>query len=124
MYLVMFLAFINVVLTVLTKLGSSNHDMHHIFDNVSGHILIGYRIIIFLIFIYAITNTYKVSRSRVKSFIIYFGILGGIYICAMPLIVWMGNVLIAPKNRHEFVFIMVEGVKCLTNIGMSYMLNE
>lgn len=90
----------NAVLTVLTKLGSSEHDRHHIFDNISGNILFGYRGIILIIFICAIVYTYRTSRAKVKDFILYFGVIGGIYIFAMPMIVWFGNYFIAPRNRH------------------------
>ena len=74
--------------------------MHHIFDNISGHIIIGYRIILILIFILAILNTYQKSRSKVKNFIKNFAILGGIYILALPLIIWIGNIFIEAKDRH------------------------
>ena len=105
--LVACLAFINSVLTVLTRLGSADHDRHHIFDNIGGNIMFGFRLIILIIFVCAIVNTYKTSRTKVKNFIVYFGLIGGIYIIATPIIVFLGNMLIAPKDRHEFVFIMV-----------------
>jgi len=94
------LAFINAVLTVLTRLGSSDHDRHHIFDNISGNIIFGFRGIILIVFICAIVYTYKISRAKVKSFIIYFGVVGGVYIFATPIIVLFGNIYIAPKDRH------------------------
>ena len=74
--------------------------MHHIFDNISGHIIIGYRIVLILIFCFAILNTYEKSRSKVKSFIMYFGILGAVYILALPFIIWIGNIFIAAIDRH------------------------
>lgn len=94
------LAFINSTLTILTRLGSSDHDRHHIFDNISGNIIFGFRLIILIVFICAIIHTYKTSRTKVKNFIVYFGIIGGVYIYATPIIVILGNTLIAPKNRH------------------------
>jgi drug/metabolite transporter (DMT)-like permease len=94
------LAFINSTLTVLTRLGSSDHDRHHIFDNISGNIIFGFRLIILIVFVCAIVHTYKISRTKVKQFIVYFGIIGGIYIFATPIIVFFGNKFIAAKDRH------------------------
>ena len=50
--------------------------------------------------------------------------MGGLYIASLPIIVLIGNTMIAPKDRHEFVFVAVEGLKCITNIGISIMLNQ
>ena len=94
------MAFINATLTVLTRLNSSDHDRHHIFDNISGNIIFGFRFIILIIFVCAIIHTFKTSRTKVKNFIVYFGIIGGVYICATPIIVFFGNLFIAPKDRH------------------------
>lgn len=87
-------------MTLLTRISSSEHDMHHIFDNVSGHVVVGFRIIIALVFFIAIGFTYNQSRSKVKTFIIAFAIVGGLYICALPLIILIGNNFISAKDRH------------------------
>lgn len=55
---------------------------------------------------------------------IAFTVLGGLYIGAMPLIVLIGNNMVAAKDRHEFVFVAMEGLKCVTNIALSIMLNR
>jgi hypothetical protein len=86
------MAFINALLTLLTKLQSDEHDRHHIFDNISGHVMIGYRVLILIVFVIAITTTYlKTSVAKTQKFIIAFGIFGSLYIAAMPIIILMGN---------------------------------
>ena len=85
------MSLINALITLLTRLSTTEHDMHHIFDNISGHIMIGYRILIALIFIIGIMNTYHKSRAKVQNFVIYFAVLGGFYILALPIIILIGN---------------------------------
>jgi hypothetical protein len=74
--------------------------MHHIFDNVSGRITVGYRIFLMIIFIFAVINTYNKSRSKVKSFIVYFSIIGGLYILSLPLIIFIADNFVEAKDRH------------------------
>jgi hypothetical protein len=85
------MALLNAVLTLLTKIQYNEHDRHHIFDTVSGHIIIGYRLLILLIFLIAIVNTYQVSRAKVKRFVAVFGLFGGLYVSALPIIIFIGN---------------------------------
>ncbi len=91
---------------MITKIGHS-HDVHHVFDNVGGTILMWFRVIILLIFIYGCIKTHKNVRHNLKSFLIKLFILGFIYISSTPIIVNLANYFIAAKNRHEFVFIAV-----------------
>lgn len=88
------LGFMNALLTMLTKIQSGEHDRHHIFDNVSGYVIIGYRLLLLIVFIFGVINSYIQSRERVKSFIIVFGFFGGLYIAALPIIVLIGNTLV------------------------------
>lgn len=101
------LAFMNALLTMLTKLQSGEHDKHHIFDNISGYVIIGYRLLLLIVFVFATLNTYVQSRTKVKNFVLVFGVFGALYIAAMPIIVLIGNTMIAPKDRHEFVFVAI-----------------
>lgn len=94
------MGFMNAMLTMLTKIQSGEHDRHHIFDNISGYVIIGYRLLILIVFIFGVINTYFQSRMRVKNFILVFGILGGLYIASLPIIVLIGNTMVAAKDRH------------------------
>lgn len=100
------LGIINIVITMVTKIGHS-HDRHHIFDNVGGNILVGFRLLILLVFIIGCIKTYRTMRHNLKKFMIKFSILGFIYIASTPFIITFANYFILPKNRHEFVFIAV-----------------
>jgi len=94
-------------MTILTKVQSSSHDRHHVFDNISGHVVVAFRFLILAIFLVGVVNTYKKSRSRVQGFLIKFGVLGAIYISALPLIVHIGNNYVEARNRNEFVFVAI-----------------
>lgn len=50
-----------------------------------------YRVLFMIIFIVGIIYTYRKSRERVKKFIVMFGIFGGLYISALPIIIIIGN---------------------------------
>ena len=117
------MAFFNLVATLLTKLSTGDHDKHHVFDNITGTMIVGYRIVFVLVFIGAIIRIYRKSKAKVQSFIKSFGCFGALYIAALPLIVWIGNSYVSAKDRHEFVFVALETLKCITNIGLILMLN-
>ena len=94
------------------------------FDNITGYVIIGFRILLLIIFIGGAISTYMKSREKVKNFVLVFIMFGGVYIAALPIIVLIGNTMVGAKDRHEFVFVAIEGLKCVTNIGMSIMLNR
>lgn len=108
---------------MITKIGHS-HDVHHVFDNVGGTILMWFRVIIVLIFIYGCFKTFKGVRHNLKRFMGKLAVLGLIYIASTPIIVVAANYFIAAKNRHEFVFIAVEITKFITNLLFTYELNS
>jgi drug/metabolite transporter (DMT)-like permease len=122
-YLVGALGIINVIITMITKIGHS-HDVHHVFDNVGGTILMWFRLIIILIFIFGCIKTHKSVRHNLKSFLIKLSILGFIYIASTPIIVNLANYFIPARNRHEFVFIAVEITKFFSNLLFYYELNS
>ena len=93
-------ALANAVMTLMAKMMTQDHDRHHIFDNISGTIMISYRVLFTIIFIGGIIYTYQISKARIKRFIVLFGILGSLYIAALPLIIFVGDKCIAAKDRH------------------------
>lgn len=64
--LVSFLAVFNIILSLMTQLNNTAHDMHHSFDATSGYILIILRIIVALGFIFSALYTIKESRYRIR----------------------------------------------------------
>ena len=97
---VSFVAMVNILSSLLTQLGNTPHDMHHTFDAVAGNILIIIRLVTAIIFVGAVMWTYSTSRYQVKKFIIIFGVLGFAYICSMPIIVFIGNYWVTPRERN------------------------
>ena len=87
----------------MTKIGHE-HDRHHVFDSIGGNILIGYRIVIGVVFVVACLFTFRKVRINLKRFMTKFGLLGLIYIGSMPVVVLLANWKIEAKNRNEFVF--------------------
>ena len=62
--------------------------------------MIGFRVILTLVFIGACFKTFRKVRINLKKFMTKFGILGFLYIASMPLVVLLANWKIEPKNRH------------------------
>lgn len=94
------MALTNAVLTLLSKFATNSQDRHHLFDDFSGTLIIIYRLLFVLIFLVGIIYTYTKSRLRVKKFIVLFGVFGSLYIIAVPIIIFISNNWIAPKDRH------------------------
>jgi hypothetical protein len=93
-------AFMNAVLTLLTKIQSGIHDRHHMFDNITGYVIIGFRLLLLIIFMGGAINTYYKSSEKVKKFFAIFILFGGIYVAALPFIVIIGNTMVKAKDRH------------------------
>ena len=108
------MAFANVFVTLISKIGNS-HDRYHMFDSLGGHLLITFRVVLLLIFVGGAAKTYRKVGITLKKFLIKHLIWGTLYIGATPAIVLLANHLIAPRDRHEFVFIGVELVKLSTS---------
>ena len=116
------LGIINIIITMITKIGNS-HDRHHIFDNIGGSILIGFRLVVLLVFVIGCVRTYRTMRLSLKKFMVKFALLGFIYIASTPAIIFGANHLVLAKNRHEFVFIAVETTKFIVNVFLFYQIN-
>lgn len=56
----------NIVLSLMTQLNNSSHDMHHSFDAPSGSILMTMRIIVGIGFVISVLVTRAGSRFRIK----------------------------------------------------------
>jgi hypothetical protein len=98
---VSFLIIINIILTLMTQVSNSNHDIHHTFDVTSGTVLIIVRLLIGVLFLLSTIKTYnESSRYRVRNFLKKFMIYGILYIYSMPVIVWMANGLIMRRERN------------------------
>ena len=114
----------NIMMTLLTQLNNKDHDRHHVFDTISGTLLMMERLTLAFLFFVGIVITYTQSRYRIKQYLKSFSVLGGLYICSMPLVVVFANYYIQPASRNEFVFIVVESLKSLCNILLTYMVSS
>lgn len=114
----------NIMMTLMTQFNNKDHDRHHVFDTISGTLLIMERLTIAFLFFVAVIYTYTHSRYRIKQYLKTFSILGGFYICGMPIVVLLANQYIPQSQRNEFVFIFVETLKSICNISLTYMVSS
>jgi uncharacterized membrane protein YedE/YeeE len=71
-----------------------------VFDSIGGGIVVGYRLLIGLVFVCACIWTYRQVRINLKKFMWKFGVLGLIYIVSMPVVVLIANWTVEAKNRN------------------------
>ena len=90
----------NIILTLMTQISNSSHDMHHTFDAYTGSILIIVRLVLSIGFLISVLVTIKNSRYRKRQFMKIFGLLGIMYILSMPLIVSIANSSISTRHRN------------------------
>lgn len=98
--------------------------MHHTFDAPTGYALIFIRLSISAAFLISIFATHQHSRYRVRQFLRRFGFFGFLYLCSMPLVVYIANSIVPAPKRSEFVFISVEALKTVCNICLMYMVSS
>lgn len=84
----------------MTQLNNTSHDMHHTFDASTGSAIVLLRIIVGFGFILSLVYTYQHSRYRIRQFLKIFGLLGFLYICSMPIVIWIANRFISNKDRN------------------------
>ncbi len=107
---------------MLSKLGHEAHDRHHMFDTLAGSVLLFYRLFLVFMFLMGIAKTYKyANRKEVKLFLLKFIPPACGYLLSLPALVLFVNWYVAPRNRLEYLWILVETVKIICNISMSYM---
>lgn len=67
---------------------------------MGGGILIGFRVILTLVFLGGSIYTYRKVRITLKRFMVKFMALGFIYVASMPIIVLVANCNVPARNRH------------------------
>jgi hypothetical protein len=81
------LGFVNIIMTVLSKIADGEHDKYHMFDTIPAYIMVGFRMLAFCIFIGGIvkvTLSIKGEEHSIRRYFRELGLLGTIYLTFLP----------------------------------------
>jgi hypothetical protein len=98
-FIVTMFGLLNSIVTILNKINDSDHDKYHMYDSVPGYLLIGFRFIIMIVYVFGVTMTYRNSNAKKRPFIMQFGILGFLYVVSLPLLIIMTEMFVKQRNQ-------------------------
>jgi hypothetical protein len=82
------LGVVNILMTMLTKINDGDHDKYHMYDSIPAYIMVGFRMIAFIVFIVGVIRSLCCLKKEEKQFMKYFwqlALLGGVYLTFIPL---------------------------------------
>lgn len=111
------LGIVNIMMTLFNKIADGNHDKYHMFDTTPAYVMMGFRILAFLIFLGGIVRSLfavKKDNPKQKKYLTELAVLGSIYLCFIPVGFALVRV-IDSRYRKEAMYFGVE----LTRLGLS-----
>ena len=80
------LGFIHIILVVLNKVNDT-HDKYHMFDTVPAYIMLIFRVLAFILFIYAVMKSLfqlREEESRLRQYYYHLTWVGSLYLGFVP----------------------------------------
>jgi hypothetical protein len=99
--------FIGVILSIFTKINDNEHDKDHMFDSISGIILIGYRFMILIVFLAGLYITVPITQSKKKNFYYSFGPLGIFYISSLPILLLLADSISSKSGQQKLILMSI-----------------
>ena len=98
----------------------------HDYEGVSGWIIMLFKLFFFIIFIFLIKNTYRnaSTNNEKKNFIKSFSLFGTIYLLALPILVLISNILVAPYVRNKVIILGTLTLQIGSSIILTYLLSS
>ena len=119
------LGFINIILTILTKINDGDHDKYHMHDTIPSSILLLLRICSLAIFLVGIITTYKSNtiNSSVLAFLLRIALMGSLYFLSLPFMLWVSK-YIPLSSQKSMIFMIQELLKNLMNLWLTWMVSS
>jgi hypothetical protein len=79
---------ISLILTLLNKITDGSHDKYHMYDAIPAYLLVFFKAITIIIFLFGCLKTYFQQKkdNKIRKFILQLFVLGGLYTSSVPLI--------------------------------------
>ena len=109
------LGLVNVIMTMLNKIADGEHDKYHMYDTIPAYIMIGFRMVGLLVFLFGVGQSYLTLKKneeevKVRRYLLQMTVLGVVYLAFVPL----GFVIVRfvdSRYKKESMFFGVEFVR-------------
>ena len=107
------LGVVNVLMTMLNKVTDGEVDKYHMFDTIPAYVMVGFRVLALLIFTAGIAKSQiylDSTQGRLRSYFWMLGVLGLLYMCFVPVLMFFVGCFPA-GHRREVMFFGVEACR-------------
>ncbi len=114
------LGMVNVIMTLLNKVTDGEADKYHMFDTIPAYIMIGFRLLAFLIFVAGVVKIslkVKEDEKTLRKYVLELAILGTIYLTFLPASIYLVE-FIDPKYRKDVMYIGIEIIRYVLNVWL------
>mmetsp|Transcript_13731 Transcript_13731/g.13751 ORF Transcript_13731/g.13751 Transcript_13731/m.13751 type:complete len:118 (+) Transcript_13731:749-1102(+) len=80
---------VNLLIIGLGRITDDSYYKFSDYEGIPGYLLIIFRIGMLMWFLYLIRDLYANGSQKIKSFVIYFAILGSVYLLSLPIVVFV-----------------------------------
>lgn len=97
---------VNIICLALSSLTEEHESINHHYETVAGSIVLGLRIVILVIFLAGLIDSFKNSSGKIIYFFRKLGLVGAIYFLCWPITVLIVE-LTLPNDIHRLSIALV-----------------
>jgi len=113
---------VHILIVCISRVEESDPTKFHDYEDLPGILLIIIRIVLWLVFGYFVTESWKSCKTQnQKSFYVTFALLGSMYLLSFPLWTIFAGIYIQPYNRHKFVVVGTFQLQIIVSIILTYL---
>jgi len=116
----------HIVIVGVGRINDEDPTKFHDYENIPGYIIMSFIMIFYALFAYFVYSTYHKpdSSSDRRNFYKRFSVFGTIYLLALPLIVFISSVFVAPYVRNKVIILGTLAIQIGTMITLTYLLGS
>jgi len=124
--MVIMVGIFHVVIVGVGRVNDEDPMKFHDYESIPGWIIMFFRVIFFAVFAYFInkTNSKAGNNTEKKEFLFRFGILGAVYLLALPIIVTISSLVVAPYVRNKLIVLGTLAIQIGASITLTYLLSS
>jgi len=93
----------HILIVAVSRTADDAHYRYHDYESWAGVFVMLLRILLFVFWVYLYRRTYATAKDNEKTFFNQFGVLSTFYFLAVPLVVMIATLVVAPYWRHRVV---------------------